>query len=244
MDASVQRPAGAAGARHRARRARPADCRRRDRDRRSHQEDSAAHRLATIPEIAAIIATQMTAMVPDPSIFRSGRDLPHGSGSCRSKLDRRQDPSRRHLQTRQRQPPALARRGAMAARFRSQVLQDRSWLCQLRVRKPVMVAAVRWLKDRSHRLGRHAARRKLAAGERRRPDRTSLSPCSPPSGPYHLRRWPSASLDRGCARRLHRDRSGRRKRSLGRAKRARFARANQADGIVTAVGRPDGPSQT
>jgi Transposase len=54
-----------------------------------------------------------------------------------------------------------------------------------------------------------------SGGRRRRdlhPDRTSLAPCSPPSRPCRLRRWPSASLDRGCARRPLRSQVGTKKR--------------------------------
>jgi hypothetical protein len=44
------------------------------------------------------------------------------------------------------------------------------------------------------------------------PTWASVTPCSPPSRPLRarLRRWPAASLDRSCARRLVGARSGRR----------------------------------
>lgn len=37
--------------------------------------DPVARRLATVPGIGPIIASRITATVPDPSIFRSGRDF-------------------------------------------------------------------------------------------------------------------------------------------------------------------------
>jgi hypothetical protein len=45
--------------------------------------------------------------------------------------------------------------------FCSKTVQNDPWLCRLPARKPTMVAAVAQ-QDRSHRLGRHAARRELA----------------------------------------------------------------------------------
>jgi transposase len=107
------------------------------------REDAVARRLATIPGIGPIIAARITALVPDPSIFRSGRDFAAWIGlvprqnSTGGKprlggISKRGNSSLRRLLV----------GGAMAAMFRSKVLQRDPWLCQLRARKPVMVAAV------------------------------------------------------------------------------------------------------
>lgn len=105
--------------------------------------DSVARRLATIPGIGPIIASRLSALVPDPSIFRSGRDfaawiglVPRQSstgGKARlGGISKRGNGSLRRLLV----------GGAMAAMFRSKALQNDAWLRQLRARKPVMVAAV------------------------------------------------------------------------------------------------------
>jgi transposase len=105
--------------------------------------DSVARRLATIPGIGPIIASRITATVPDPSVFRSGRDfaawiglVPRqnstGGKARLGGISKRGNGSLRRLLV----------GGAMAAMFRSKVLQKDPWLCQLRARKPVMVAAV------------------------------------------------------------------------------------------------------
>jgi transposase len=105
--------------------------------------DAVARRLATIPGIGPIIASRLSAMVPDPSIFRSARDfaawiglVPRQSstgGKTRlGGISKRGNGSLRRLLV----------GGAMAAMFRSKALQKDPWLSQLRARKPVMVAAV------------------------------------------------------------------------------------------------------
>jgi transposase len=105
--------------------------------------DAVARRLATIPGIGPIIASRLSAMVPDPAIFRSGRDFAAWIGlvprqsSTGGKLrlggiSKRGNGSLRRLLV----------GGAMAAMFRSKALQNNPWLSQLRARKPVLVAAV------------------------------------------------------------------------------------------------------
>jgi transposase len=105
--------------------------------------DAVARRLATIPGIGAIIASRLSVMVPDPSIFRSARDfaawiglVPRqsstGGKSRLGGISKRGNGSLRRLLV----------GGAIAAMFRSKALQNDPWLCQLRARSPVMVAAV------------------------------------------------------------------------------------------------------
>ena len=105
--------------------------------------DPVARRLATIPGIGPIIASRITATVPDPSIFQSGRDFAAWIGlvprqnSTGGKI-RLGGISKRGNGTLRR----LLVGGAMAAMFRTKVLQNDPWLCQLRARKPAKVAAV------------------------------------------------------------------------------------------------------
>lgn len=105
--------------------------------------DAVARRLATIPGIGPIIASRITATVPDPSIFRSGRDFAawiglvprqHSTGGKTrlGGISKRGNSSLRRLLV----------GGAMAAMFRAKALRHDPWLCQLRARKPAMVAAV------------------------------------------------------------------------------------------------------
>jgi len=105
--------------------------------------DAVARRLATVPGIGAIIASRITATVPDPSIFRSGRDFAAWIG-----LVPRQNSTggKTRLGGISKRGNGTLRRllvgGAMAAMFRSKILQHHPWLCRLRARKPAMVAAV------------------------------------------------------------------------------------------------------
>jgi transposase len=107
------------------------------------RSDNVSRRLATIPGIGPIIASQIAAALPDPSIFRSGRDFAAWVG-----LVPRQNSTggKTRLGGICKRGNSTLRRllvgGAMAAMFRSKVLQSDAWLCQLRARKPIMVAAV------------------------------------------------------------------------------------------------------
>jgi transposase len=105
--------------------------------------DAVARRLATIPGIGPIIASRITATVPDPSVFRSGRDFAAWIG-----LVPRQNSTggKARLGGISKRGNSCLRRllvgGAMAAMFRSKALKNDPWLCRLRARKPAMVAAV------------------------------------------------------------------------------------------------------
>jgi transposase len=105
--------------------------------------DPVARRLATIPGIGPIIAARITATVPDATVFRSGRDFAAWIG-----LVPRQNSTggKARLGGISKRGNGTLRRllvgGAMAAMFRSKVLQTDPWLRRLRARKPVMVAAV------------------------------------------------------------------------------------------------------
>ena len=128
--------------------------------------DPVARRLATIPGIGPIIASRITATVPDPSVFRSGRDFAawiglvprqnstggkarlggiskRGNGDSPAPARRRrhggnvplESPTERSLALQPSRPQAGDGRGGGARK-----------------------------QDRSYGLGRHAARRELAAG--------------------------------------------------------------------------------
>jgi transposase len=107
------------------------------------KSDAVARRLATIPGIGAIIASRLSAMVPDPSIFRSARDFAAWIG-----LAPRQNSTggKARLGGISKRGNGSLRRllvgGAMAAMFRSKAVHNDPWLSQLRARKPVLVAAV------------------------------------------------------------------------------------------------------
>ena len=105
--------------------------------------DAVARRLVTIPGIGPIIASRLSAMVPDPAIFRSGRDFAAWIGLVPRQSSTGGKP---RLGSISKRGNGSLRRllvgGAMAAMFRSKALQSDPWLCQLRARKPAMVAAV------------------------------------------------------------------------------------------------------
>jgi transposase len=105
--------------------------------------DIVARRLATIPGIGPIIASRLSAMVPDPLIFRSARDFAAWIGLVPRQSSTGGKP---RLGSISKRGNGNLRRllvgGAMAAMFRSKALQNDPWLSQLRARKPVMVAAV------------------------------------------------------------------------------------------------------
>jgi transposase len=130
--------------------------------------DAVARRLATIPGSGPIIASRIIATVPDPSVFRSGRDfaawiglVPRqnstGGKARLGGISKRGNGSRRRLLV----------GGAMAAMFRSKTLQGDPWLCRRRARKPTGRSGGVGQQDRPHRLGGHAARGGLAPGRRR-----------------------------------------------------------------------------
>ncbi|HTU45817.1 MAG TPA: IS110 family transposase [Bryobacteraceae bacterium] len=105
--------------------------------------DPVARRLTTIPGVGPIIASRITATVPDPSVFRSGRDFAawiglvprQNSTGGKVRLGGISKSGNGTLRS-------LLVGGAMAAMFRTKALQNDAWLLQLRARKPVKVAAV------------------------------------------------------------------------------------------------------
>ena len=105
--------------------------------------DPAARRIMTIPGIGPVIASRLVATVPDPSVFRSGRDFAawlglvprqHSTGG-KSRLGRISKQGNGDLRR-------LLVGGAMAALFRAKDWRNDPWLAALRQRKPTMVTAV------------------------------------------------------------------------------------------------------
>jgi hypothetical protein len=118
-----------------------------------------------------MIAARIVAVVPDPSVFRSGRDFAawiglvpwQNSSGGKSRLcgiSKRGNGSLRRLLV----------GGAMAAMFRAKRLRSDTWLCRLRSRKPTMLAAVAL----ANKIAR-AAWAVLRRGEAWRP---AVEPCS------------------------------------------------------------------
>ncbi len=72
-----------------------------------HRQDAASQRLETVPGVGIITATALEASVPDPSVFRSGRQF---AAFAPAELLRRKRPARAHLEN-GRWLPATAARG-------------------------------------------------------------------------------------------------------------------------------------
>jgi transposase len=105
--------------------------------------DPVARRIMTVPGIGPITASRLVATVPDPLVFKSGRDFAAWLG-----LVPRQNSTggRSRLGRISKQGNGVLRRllvgGAMAALFRSKDWKADPWLVALRERKPAKVTAV------------------------------------------------------------------------------------------------------
>ena len=76
-----------------------------------HRQNAASQRLETIPGVGIITATALAASVPDPSVFKSGRQFAAYLGLVpRQNSSGRQGPPRAHLEDGQRLSAALAGR--------------------------------------------------------------------------------------------------------------------------------------
>ncbi len=108
-----------------------------------HKSNSTSRRLATIPGIGPMIATAIAAAVPDPNVFRSGREFAAWLG-----LVPRQNSTggKARLGGISKQGDSYLRRllvnGAHAALFWSKVAKTDPWLISLRARKHRLVATV------------------------------------------------------------------------------------------------------
>jgi len=108
-----------------------------------HKSSPVSQRLATIPGIGPIIATAITATVPDPGVFRSGREFAAWLG-----LVPRQNSTggRARLGGISKRGDSYLRRllvnGAHAVLFWSKAAKDDPWLNSLRARKHRLVVAV------------------------------------------------------------------------------------------------------
>jgi transposase len=108
-----------------------------------HKSNPVSQRLATIPGIGPIIATAITATVPDPGVFRSGREFAAWLG-----LVPRQNSTggRARLGGISKRGDSYLRRllvnGAHAVLFWSKAAKHDPWLNSLRARKHRLVVAV------------------------------------------------------------------------------------------------------
>jgi transposase len=108
-----------------------------------HKNNAVCQRLATIPGIGPIIATAIAATVPDPIVFRSGREFAawlglvprqHSTGgkSRLSGISKRGDGYLRRLLV----------NGAISVLLWSKMAKTDPWLISLRGRRPLLVVAV------------------------------------------------------------------------------------------------------
>ena len=108
-----------------------------------HKSNPVSQRLATIPGIGPIIATAIAATVPDPGVFRSGREFAAWLG-----LVPRQNSTggKARLGGISKRGDSYLRRllvnGTHAVLLRSKAGKTDSWLVSLRARKHRLVAAV------------------------------------------------------------------------------------------------------
>jgi transposase len=108
-----------------------------------HKNNPVSQRLATIPGIGPIIATAIAATVPDPSVFRSGREFAAWLGlvprqNCTGGKVRLGGISKRGDSYLRR----LLVNGAISVLLWSKMAKTDPWLVSLRGRKPRLVAAV------------------------------------------------------------------------------------------------------
>lgn len=108
-----------------------------------HKANPVSQRLATIPGIGPLAATAIAATVPDPAVFRSGREFAAWLG-----LVPRQNSTggKTRLGRISRQGDAYIRRllviGAQAALWRSKVIKANPWIQGLLAKRPRLVVAV------------------------------------------------------------------------------------------------------
>jgi transposase len=108
-----------------------------------HKSNPTSRRLATIPGVGPMIATAIAATVPDPNVFRSGREFAAWLG-----LVPRQNSTggKARLGGISKRGDGYLRRllvnGAHAALFWSKAAKTDPWLTSLRARKHRLVAAV------------------------------------------------------------------------------------------------------
>ena len=124
-----------------------------------HKADPVSQRLATIPGIGPLAATAIAATVPDPAVFRSGREFAAWLG-----LVPRQNSTggKTRLGRTSRQGDAYIRRllviGAQSALWCSKATKANPWIQALLAKRPRLVVAVALgQQDGAHRLGHHGA---------------------------------------------------------------------------------------
>ena len=108
-----------------------------------HKDNPVSRRLATIPGIGPLIATAIVATVPDPKVFRSGREFAAWLGLVprqkstggRPRLGRISRLGDKYIRQ-------LLIVGAQTALLRSKVARSNAWIQGLLARRPRLVVAV------------------------------------------------------------------------------------------------------
>ena len=108
-----------------------------------HKDNPVSRRLATIPGIGPLIATAIVATVPDPKVFRSGREFAAWLGLVpRQKSTGGKPRLGRISRLGDRYIRQLLIVGAQTALLRSKVARSNAWIQGLLARRPRLVVAV------------------------------------------------------------------------------------------------------
>jgi transposase len=146
-----------------------------------HRQDERSKRLAQMPGVGPIGATLMSIKVPDPTVFRSGRDFAAWIGLT-PKNHSTAGKNRLGVITRAGDEMLRSTLVVGATAYIQHVRRGKGkpspWLVDLLKRKPPKLAAVA-LANKTARI----AWKLLMTGEDYRPDHRSIAPCSAPSRP-------------------------------------------------------------
>ena len=108
-----------------------------------HKDNQVSRRLATIPGIGPLIATAIVATVPDPKVFRSGREFAAWLGLVpRQKSTGGKPRLGRISRLGDRYIRQLLIVGAQTVLLRSKVARSNAWIQGLLARRPRLVVAV------------------------------------------------------------------------------------------------------
>lgn len=146
-----------------------------------HRQDERSRRLAQMPGVGPIVSTLLSIKVPDPKLFRSGRDFAAWIGLT-PKNHSTAGRNRLGVITRAGDETLRSVLVVGATAYIQHVRLGRgdpsSWLLNLLERKPPKLAAVA-LANKTARI----AWKLMLTGEDYHPDHKSLAPCSAPSRP-------------------------------------------------------------
>lgn len=108
------------------------------------RQNTASQRLMTIPGVGLITATALAASVPDPAVFKSGRQFAAYLGLVPRQNFGRQGSARAYIEDGQRLPASVAGFGATSVTRRAPTTDTRTgaWVRSLLERKPTRVVTV------------------------------------------------------------------------------------------------------